>query len=173
MISHQDSISISTSFVIASIPDELKVLKQWVNWRPEQRSGDSKPTKIPVNPRTGRLASSTNADTWTDFSSACERAHSSNGQLGIGFVFTPNDPYVGVDLDHCRDPVTGEMDEWAQEIIDVLNSYTEISPSGTGVKIICKGTKPGTRSRKGKIEMYEHSRYFTVTGNVLLPKNES
>jgi primase-polymerase (primpol)-like protein len=173
MSGQQHTVSISTSFDPLAIPDELKAREQWVNWRPEKRNSENKPTKVPVNPTTGDLASSTDLSTWTDFETACELAQNSNAKLGIGFVFTVSDPYVGIDLDRCRDPNTGAMDDWAQGIIDLLNSYTEISPSGTGVKIICKGTKPGTRSRKGKVEMYEHSRFFTLTGNVLTPRNRS
>ena len=88
-------------------------------------------------------------------------------------MFTEDDPYVGIDLDGCRDPITGKMMEGAQKIIDNLDSYTEVSPSGTGVKIICRGTKPGKKCRKGDIEMYEHGRFFTVTGNHLAGTPES
>ena len=70
---------------------------------------------------------------------------------GIGFEF--GNGYVGIDLDHCRDAETGEVQEWALEIIDHLDSYTEASPSETGVHIICKGALPEGRRRIGPVEM--------------------
>jgi putative DNA primase/helicase len=82
---------------------------------------------------------------------------------GIGFEFTP--PYVGVDLDHCRDAVTGEIEDFAPDVISHLNSYTEASPSGTGVHIIMKGTLPAGRRRMGPVERYDTARFFTVTGD--------
>ena len=84
----------------------------------------------------------------------------------MGFVFTYDDPFVGIDLDKCRDAETGKTEDWAQKVIDDLNSYTEISPSGTGYHIIVKGKMPEDgANRKGRLEVYEKGRYFTVTGD--------
>ncbi|ELZ68779.1 hypothetical protein C457_10976 [Haloferax prahovense DSM 18310] len=84
---------------------------------------------------------------------------------GIGFVFTQDDPIVGVDLDDCRDPETGDVDEDAQDIIERLDSYTEISPSGTGYHVLINGDLPEGRNRRGHIELYDTARFFTVTGD--------
>ncbi|SDY93143.1 hypothetical protein SAMN05216564_11610 [Halopenitus persicus] len=84
---------------------------------------------------------------------------------GIGFVFTDSDPIVGVDLDDCRDPDTGAIDEDAQDIIERLDSYTELSPSGTGYHVLLKGDLPDGRNRRGDIELYDTARFFTVTRN--------
>lgn len=112
----------------------------------------------------GGYASATDETTWTDFDEALAYAH--DGQAdGVGFVFTDDDPYVGIDLDKCRDSKTGEIEDWAQVIIDRLDSYTEISPSGTGYHIIVRGELPPTGNRTGNLELYAHSRYFTVTGD--------
>jgi hypothetical protein len=92
------------------------------------------------------------------------RACRERGYYGIGFVFTADDPFCGVDLDRCRDAVTGEVEEWAREIIRELDSYTEMSPSGTGVHILVRATLPEGRNRNGRIEIYDHDRYFTVSG---------
>ena len=95
------------------------------------------------------------------------RACKERGYGGIGFVFTPEDDLCGVDLDGCLDPETGEIEPWAWEIIEELDSYTEISPSGTGVHILVRGELPEGRNRKGRFETYDRGRYFTVTGKHL------
>lgn len=145
------------------IPAELRERPQWVAWRFVVRDGDGKPTKVPYAPAAGRRASSTEPQDWTDLHGA-ERYRDVAGLDGIGFVFCADDPYAGVDLDHCRDPGTGAIEPWAQEIIDQLDSYTEVSPSGTGAHIIVRGSLPSGRRRKGHVEMYDSGRYFTVTG---------
>jgi putative DNA primase/helicase len=141
------------------IPFELRAERRWVCWRYEEREG--KWTKVPVTPQ-GAPAKSNDPSTWTTFQ-ACIAAPTRNGQIaGIGFVL--GDGFVGIDLDHARDHETCEIADWAKKIIDRLRSYTEISPSGKGIHIICRGSLPPGRRRKGPIEMYDADRYFTVTG---------
>lgn len=142
----------------------MRELEQWLCWRLEERDG--KQTKIPYSPRTGSRASSTDPATWATFSEAVE-ARKEHGYSGIGFVFSEDDSYCGVDLDNCRDAESGELAEWAREIVSELDSYTEVSPSGTGVHVICRGELPAGRSRKGSVEAYQSGRYFTVTGQHL------
>jgi putative DNA primase/helicase len=145
------------------IPEKLKRRPQWLNWK---YAWDGKKwTKHPYNPRTGRKASSTDLLTWSTFEEVLE-AYEAGKYDGIGFVFCSGDPYAGVDLDGCRDPETGEIERWAAEIIEGLDSYTELSPSDEGVHIIVKGKVPAPLKR-GHIEMYSIERYFTVTGHVL------
>lgn len=154
-----------------AIPDALKERKQWVTWRYHTRKGDDKPTKVPFNARTGDFASSKNADDWSDYHTALRAyQHSSTrfGQAydGIGFVFSDDDNFVGVDLDDCL--TNGTIAPWAKTIIEQLPSYAEISPSGTGVKIFVEGSIPNSVKLddyySGGIEMYNSGRYFTVTG---------
>ncbi|MDQ3639087.1 MAG: AAA family ATPase [Actinomycetota bacterium] len=142
----------------------MRGLNQWVVWRFEKRDG--KLTKVPYSPLTGRRAGSTDPKTWTGY---CEAVKAARGKDydGLGFVFTADDPYVGVDLDGCRDPATGEVEGWAREIIEELGSYAEISPSGTGVHVILEGGLPPGRNRKGNIELYDRARFFTMTGKHL------
>lgn len=141
-----------------NIPEELRQLPQWVNWRSEQRNG--KTTKVPKQP-SGENASSTASKTWSTF----ERVAQTNGQFnGIGFVFTKQAGYTGVDFDKCRDPKTGETEEWALDIIKELDSYTELSPSLTGWHVIVKGSLPLGGNRKGRVEMYDCERFFCMTG---------
>ncbi|MEE8370050.1 MAG: hypothetical protein V3S00_04695, partial [Dehalococcoidia bacterium] len=91
------------------IPLELKSRRQWVAWKWQERDG--KLTKPPVNPHTGGPASTTDGATWGTYDEAIQLAQGKRA-AGVGFVFTPEDPYVGVDLDKCRDPETSEIEPW-------------------------------------------------------------
>lgn len=145
------------------IPLALKTRPQWVGWK---YAWDGKKwTKHPYNPRTGRKASSTDLMTWTPFADVLA-TYKAGGYDGAGFVFCSGDPYCGVDLDKCVDSETGEIEPWAAEIVETLDSYTEFSPSGTGLHIIVKGEIP-SNSKKGRIEMYSTKRFFTMTGHSL------
>src|SRR5215212_6167192 len=148
------------------VADALKMrdLRQWLCWRTEERDG--KPTKVPYDPSTGEKAESTNPKTWTSYEKAVSLCKK-HGYDGIGFVFTAEDELCGVDLDKCLDPETGEIESWAWTIIEELDSYTEISPSGTGLHILVRGELPAGRNRKGRFEAYDRGRYFTVTGKHL------
>lgn len=146
-----------------NIPEEMRQLDRWVCWKMEERDG--KPTKVPVNPSTGGQAMSNNPSTWGTFRQAVDSVVKHNCR-GIGFMFN-GDGLLGVDLDHGRDPETGELQDWAKDIIQELDSYTEISQSGNGIHILCYGKLPSKRRRKGNVEMYETGRYFVMTGNIL------
>ncbi len=146
------------------IPAELTAARQWVCWRRELRGG--KPTKIPYIADTGnRKASSTDPATWRTFDDACKHAARFDG---IGFVFSADDPYCGIDLDHAVDTDTGEVHADALAILRDFPSYTEQSPSGSGLHILCRATLAGTGTKKPhggiEVEMYDRKRYFTVTG---------
>lgn len=148
------------------VPEEIKELKAWVCWKKEV--DPSRPNgfkKLPINPSTGFNARSNEPLTWTDFDTAYNKMLAMKYD-GIGFMFSGSG-YVGIDIDHCMKD--GELSDFAQEIISTLHSYTEVSPSGEGIHIICKGTMPtgGNRNDSKGLEMYARGRYFTVTGNVL------
>jgi putative DNA primase/helicase len=151
------------------IPAELKERKQWVHWRAEwreEKGGDKgKWSKVPM--RRQKRASSTNPATWMGFDFAL-KGYRELALDGLGFVFADEDPFVGVDLDDCRDPATGQLDEWGARIVAALDSYTEVSPSGTGLKVWLRGKKPlgpcKVRHETGEVEVYDRGRYFAVTG---------
>jgi putative DNA primase/helicase len=153
--------------IIENIPAQLTERPQWVCWRLEMR-GD-KPTKVPYTPGTERRASSTDLLTWRTFREALEAYEAAEPPYdGIGFVLSSADPFVGIDLDRCRDPEDGEISGWAQKIISrVQEGYIEASPSGTGVHIIVQGAVRDGGMRKGKVEMYSRERFFTITGALL------
>jgi putative DNA primase/helicase len=150
-----------------NIPNALTERPQWVCWRLEERDG--KPTKVPYTPGTERRASSTDLMTWRPFSEALRAYEAQEPPYdGIGFVFSSADPFVGIDLDKCRDPEDGEITMWAQEILDRVDAgYIEASPSGTGIHIIVRGAVRDGGIRKGKVEMYSRGRFFTITGEIL------
>ena len=153
----------------ARIPECLRAVAQWVVWRLEIRVdalGKPKPTKVPYDSASGRKASVTDATQWAAFDLA-HKAWSEGGFDGVGFVFTVDDPFAGIDLDKCRDVESGEIEPWAHAIIGRLDSYTELSPSGTGVHVIVRGRLPVGRRRKDRVEMYDRGRFFCVTGQHL------
>lgn len=171
-----------------ALPPEMTRRDQWIVWDEEMRDGER--TKVPIKPydeRDGRkqnidpdhedngdpeeyhkYAGSTWKHTWRSYEQAQWYLDNGNNDAeGLGFVFTPDDPLVGVDLDHLRDPETGKLEEKADDIVRKLESYTEISPSGDGLHIIVRGQLPSGRNRHDGVEMYEEGRFFTVTGNRL------
>jgi primase-polymerase (primpol)-like protein len=163
---------LSPDFTMLAI-QELAALKQWVCWKRAWRGNE--PTKVPLQ-TDGFSASTTDPTTWTTFRAVSKAVPTIGHDKGVGFVFTAADPYAGVDLDACREPKSGAIADWGMEIITELNSYTEISPSGTGVKIIAKGTlpRPGRKTalksvapmvtyKTAAIELYASKRYFTIT----------
>ena len=159
-------------------PLELRKLEQWVCWKAEQVGARTK--KVPTSPHTGRKASVTEPADWATYAKArrtCKRL----GLDGVGVVFTKDDTYCGIDLDNCRDPNSGRIQPWAEEMVRSLDSYSELSPSGRGIHIIVRGKLPaGARNRttyppqsKSCVEIYDSARYFTVTGMVLEVSNDS
>jgi len=146
---------------ISKIPQEMKALRQWVCFSLEWNDKRQKYDKFPINPVTGGMAMSNNPNTWTDFNTALQ-CFNSGRFSGIGFMLTKESGIYGVDIDGCFN--NGVMSLEAQEVICKMQSYTEWSPSATGVHILAKGTLPPGGRRKGCFEMYDSGRFFTVTG---------
>lgn len=150
-----------------AIPTELRSRAQWVVWRWEIRKGKWNKPPYQLN---GKLAKANDSTTWVSFEAAIE-ALESGAYDGIGFVLTDDAPYAMADLDHCLDSA-GNAKAWAAEIVEQLSSYTEITPSGEGLRVIVKailppgGRKRGMRSGGG-VELYDRLRYMTMTGNHL------
>ena len=148
------------------IPDELQAREQWVCWRRELRG--ERPTKVPINSRTGALAKTNDSSTWSGYDEALTGAARYKCD-GVGFVFTREDPYAGVDLDQCLDG-DGALGSTAQEIVDALDTYAEVSPSGRGLHCIVRGEVPvGARKQAvlagQSIEVYSEGRFFCMTGS--------
>ena len=155
---------------LPEVPVLLKSRPNWVRWKLEVVSG--KPTKVPYQVN-GRKASSTDPSTWMDYHTVVTGAII-NHEQGVGFAVS--DGIIGVDIDGCYNPKTHKLCEWANPILEELDAYTEISPSGTGIRIWLRGALPaGDRmfklnpaigiGSKVQVEIFDRAKYFTVTGN--------
>ena len=159
--------------ILENIPLEFKSLTQWVLWAYEHRDG--KWTKVPSFRRrkteggyVSGKAKANDSNTWMTFQDTV--GYFEKNQIvwaGVGLELHPDDPYSGIDIDHCRDPETGELSELAQTIASALDSYTEVSPSGTGLRIFVRGNLPpgGRKHTEHGVEMYDSGRYLTITGH--------
>ena len=139
---------------------DLKTERGWIARRRE--------TKKPVAPWNGSAEKPVNAHTvfnQTSFSVAWdwfEKLQGTPDEIGLGFALSSSDPFVAIDLDDCRDAETGELTAFAQDLISAIDSYTEVSPSGEGIHILCRGDLPENLKEPG-IEMYDDGQYVTVT----------
>src|SRR5262249_2559664 len=161
--------------VAALVPLELRQRRQWVVWGYRLSQDGTKWTKVPFQAKNpAKRASTTDPRTWATVGEAvaaflAKRDSPEGSRLdGVGFVFSADDPYIGIDFDHAA----GQS--WAPDHLDRLNSYTGVSPSGKGFKAIVKGTPPDPKGRKktglgpggtGAIEVYSQGRFFTITGD--------
>jgi len=149
---------------INMIPQVLREYNQWVLWKLVQND-DGRNTKVPYN-KNGYRARSNDSSTWMTFEDAhAAYIQSPEEYSGLGFMFSESDEFIGFDWDHVRDPTTGEFKAGILDEILSLESYAEISQSGEGAHVIAKGKMPGNRTRKDGREMYDHDRFFVVTGN--------
>ncbi|ORE94049.1 hypothetical protein ATO13_08246 [Stappia sp. 22II-S9-Z10] len=153
--------------VFAGLPEaipaieELKKSAQWVAWkRVPGRNG--KVSKVPVNPRTGTNARSTDPRTWTGYEEASARAVSDN-LAGVGYVLMSTTAIIGIDLDNCIDE-SGAVIPWAQAILDAAETYAEVSPSGRGIRILARGTTHTIGASGSGVEIYTAKRFLTITG---------
>lgn len=148
--------------------EELRQKIQWVNWtysQPDKKTG--KRSKVPIEPHTGRAASPTDVDAWSGYNAA-QTASRKHRDRGIGFVLHGSDPYAVIDLDKVIDLETGEIAPWAMDIVEEFDSYTELSPSGTGLHVWIRGELSGTgkNNKEAGIELYDRGRFITWTSEV-------
>ena len=154
---------------IYNIPDGMTELDRFVGFDEN---------KTPINLKTGGNASVTIETTWTTFDDAINSISKYPTVRGIGFVLgeTDNGVICGIDIDNCIDE-SGNISTFAQYIIDYMDTYTEISPSGRGLHILFYASKKGKKAKNTNLsgckvlEMYDDYRYFTMTGNRINDKN--
>ena len=154
----------------SKFPASLRNVNQSVVWSYEDQPRDGKRSKVCRDPKTNKRASVTDPNSWSSFERALRfyRATAKHGTTeGIGFVFTSDDDFVGIDLDHCIDPSTGSISEPAKSIVEAFHgTYIERSPSETGIHIICRGSIPHA-IKNHNVEVYAEARYFTITCDVI------
>jgi primase-polymerase (primpol)-like protein len=149
--------------------EPLTTQPHWLVWKLEIRGKGNKSTKVPYQTN-GRFAKSTDPKTWCSYEEAQDAAPRFDG---IGFALL-NTGIAAFDLDDCRNAQTGEVDPWAQDLVTRAGSYTEVTPSGTGLRILGYGNGPKVHTKKSvpnangtSCEIYRQAeRYITVSGNV-------
>jgi primase-polymerase (primpol)-like protein len=135
-----------------TIPAELKALRRWVCWRAQDA----------VDCRTGGPADLTDPATWATFEKALA-CYREQGLDGIGFVLT-GDGYCVVELDDCHDPRTGQLAPWASDLVKQLDSYFEVSTSGTGVTVFVRSLLPTGGRRHESVAVHAGDHVARVTG---------
>ena len=145
-----------------SIPLDLRQ-GSFVLWKYEWDEKTNRFTKPPYQPNSFR-ASTTDETHWKDFGGILS-AHGSGQWDGIGYVFSKKNKITGIDLDACVDS-EGRVAPWAEEIVCYFSSYTEVSPSGTGLKIWIRGVLPKGGHRDSQVEIHDSAKYFTITGHI-------
>jgi hypothetical protein len=146
---------------------------QWCVWRWEQRPNGTwhKPPFQARNP--SEHANQDDPATWSTFAEAL--AAVSTGQAdGVTYILDETDGLGAIDVDHCRDPDTGAIAQWAQYLLDRSQSYVEVTPSGTGIRVwgTCgQDAKPLLKTldldhgNGARIEIFRHRKKpLTVTG---------
>ena len=150
-----------------NIPQDLQALDRWVLWKNVHRSkpsGEKVWAKMPLSAK-GGAGSSTDSATWVSFGAAVDE-YLLGDYDGIGIVL--GGTLHGIDLDDCRDPLSGALSDLAQETLDRVEGYAEVSPSGTGLKIFTQTNLDSSRTKKeAGVELYKDGRYFTVTGHAI------
>ena len=150
-----------------NIPPELKEYDHWVCWKAKSKA-NGEFDKTPINAKNGANASVSDPSTWGSYARALKFYKTHKKTIaGIGFVLTKDTPFAGGDGDHCRDPETGEITEPVKKILQNFNTYSEVSPSGTGIRFFCLGELAGRGVAKDGVELYDTGRFLTVTGEHL------
>jgi putative DNA primase/helicase len=136
---------------------------------------NGKRTKVPVNARTGRLAKANDPATWSTYQQASRAERDGKARKvygGVGFVPIAGGNITFIDLDHCRDAKTGEIEPWALAELERFDSYSEVSPTGTGLRIWIFATLPAALGKdggkRGNYEAYSARHFGTVTGQHLV-----
>jgi predicted P-loop ATPase len=182
-----DGINLPPGITLAG----LAQAERWVAWETKDRPGADKPTKTPINPATGGNGAADRPSTWGDRAAAEQRANQlskPHGAGGVGIILGVHEGLAlgGLDLDTCRDPETGKLAVWTEPFLELLPTYGEVSPSGTGIKLFFRydpaalpelqqamGTKTGKQWKQQGgdhppgVEMYLLNRFFAVTDDAI------
>lgn len=164
----------------SNVPEELQQQKRWILWRRVEKNNRwTKEPRSPVMRRPNPINVQDSKHHVVFQAALKQRELKHETANGIGFVFMPEDPYLGIDLDHCRNSETGTIDDWALNIILQIQSYTEVTPSGEGFHIIVRASLREHCTTSGRkipnvgphpqaaFEIYDQERFFTFTGDAL------
>ena len=153
------------------LPAELKSHNRWGLFKKNLgRKRKQKYDKIPYRALTGQMGNFFEKDKGADYWAACNFFRKNPAEWGgIGYGFNKEYGFTGIDLDDCIDPVTHEIEPWAVEICEKLNSYTEQSLSGNGLHIVVRWTMPARSDNKegvhvNPVEIYSGKHFFAMTG---------
>lgn len=147
-----------------NIPQELKKFKNWLCWGWLKNKGGTKWTKPPLDIFGKGFGDHVNKQCFS-FKKAYQAYLDNHYISGIGYSFKKEDPFIGMDIDNCIKD--GKLDKRVKKLLKMLNSYTEISPSGTGLRVIGFGNcKTVGATKKHNLEIYTEKRYLTLTGQV-------
>ena len=181
-------------------PQKITQRYQWIAWRFNQfdcaKTPEQRCASCPLNGKTdatvpirvfgcGDYASATDPTTWASYDEALIYHKRPDTRTdGVAYMLSSSGPIVGIVLERCRDPVTDEIDTWAQEIVDHVNTYTEVAETGTDLRLFAATMNPelnpnsnqgATLEPSGKIDqheqariaIYEDSHYLIYTGQQL------
>src|SRR5262245_30662834 len=155
-----------------AIPERLRALP-WVAWRWVPRDdGGWKKTPFQIGWPQAEASNSNPAHARNEGDAREVQIMAPELFDGYGVVLSEAAGLVFIDLDDVRDPDTGEVDLWAQQLVDVFNSFAEVSASGTGVHVFCGGRLPGPGLNSfldgdgaQRIEVYDRGRFAFLTGH--------
>ena len=148
---------------LPSALDELKLKLNWVLWKWHWKKGRWQKPPYQLN---GKCAKVDDPTTWSSYAEVMA-AYATGKYDGIGFNLLDSS-FGAFDLDDCRDVATEEIEGAAKEIMARVGSYQEVSPSGTGIRIIGSAVGAKHQSKVDKVEAYRNAaRYITITGNAL------
>lgn len=155
---------------LSNVPRAMRERQQWLLWRYEPQPGKTKPLKVPYyvggKRRAGKQGDDADRVRLATFDRAKEALERGN-YTGLGFAFLPGDGLAGIDIDHAINTETGEVSDLCSEIIALVGSYTELSPSGSGVHIIVETGDLDFKTFKSNavgVEVFRNAQFFTVTG---------
>jgi primase-polymerase (primpol)-like protein len=139
---------------------------QFILWRLSVRDG--KQVKVPIDYRTANIGNAHDSGVWMPLDTAVDMATAYGADYGVGFVFTPNDPFVFIDLDKC---LLADGQTWSPVATDMLSrfpgAYIEVSQSGRGLHVICSASQipeHGCKNIPLGLEMYHEGRFVALTG---------
>jgi hypothetical protein len=168
-----------TDFTLPAALEPLRPFKNWIVWRYVQKGDNwTKPPYQSANPQLN--AAHDDPATWSDFDTAVAAIRAGQAD-GIGFCFTKDVPFAGIDIDRGRNPKTGDLDPWVVKCSEwaIASTYCEVTPSGCGIRIWGAATGAEIRRKinlvgsqfrpRAAVELYRStgSRYLTITGEQL------